>query len=571
MTTPAVPLHGIEPEKLALASGNGPAERLIRLAYRAGVPGPAFTPFRKAPKPRLRAVVASPLAGNPDAGAAVRDGHLPVDGQAVSLEVVDFGAPLSPPLAHAVHGFGWLRDLAADPAPVAERARAAEHVLARWLNAHPKPDKSRAWDVGIAGQRLLAWLVHAPLILSGSATVRTRTLAAIGDTARWLDRNVAAAPGGLDEITGWCAIVAAGLLLPGGKPRRLFGEAGLVRALGDFVGEDGGVLSRSPLDQIATIERLVELIACYRAVRRDPPPAMEAMLHLLVPPLLSLLHADSALGNWQGAGALSAARIEALVAASGVRARALINPAPWGYQRVAARAGVLLVDAAPPPLARHAHHGCASTLAFEFSYGDHRLVVNCGGAASAGGAIPPEFEQALRATAAHSTLVLGDANSTAVLPGGKLGAGVDAVELDRRMIEPGGGRLATRIEASHDGYAARYGLIHQRVLTLRDDGRELCGEDGLVPAGRKRRDAAVTVAIRFHLGRGIEPELTDKGAVLPLPDGSRWRFVADSGELSVEESLWTDGEGSVHPVRQLVIGGMAPRDGRCFSWRLAME
>ena len=38
--------------------------------------------------------------------------------------------------------------------------------------------------------------------------------------------------------------VAAGLLLPDGNPRRLYGEAGLVRALGELVAEDGGTLSR---------------------------------------------------------------------------------------------------------------------------------------------------------------------------------------------------------------------------------------------------------------------------------------------------------------------------------------
>ena len=43
---------------------------------------------------------------------------------------------------------------------------------------------------------------------------------------------------------------------------------------------------------------------------------------------------------------------------------------------------VLQFDAAPPPLAKHARSGCASTLAFEFSHGPQRLIVNCGGAGS---------------------------------------------------------------------------------------------------------------------------------------------------------------------------------------------
>ena len=40
--------------------------------------------------------------------------------------------------------------------------------------------------------------------------------------------------------------LVAGLLLPEGKPRRLYGEAALIRSLGELVAEDGGNLSRCP-------------------------------------------------------------------------------------------------------------------------------------------------------------------------------------------------------------------------------------------------------------------------------------------------------------------------------------
>jgi uncharacterized heparinase superfamily protein len=100
-----------------------------------------------------------------------------------------------------------------------------------------------------------------------------------------------------------------------------------MRAVGDLIGDDGGVLSRSPLGQIEAIELLVRLKACYAAVRSDAPPQIDTILNLLVPPLLSLLHGDGGLGSWQGAGAVPAARIEALVKASGVRTGRCAMPA----------------------------------------------------------------------------------------------------------------------------------------------------------------------------------------------------------------------------------------------------
>ncbi len=559
----------------------GAGERLLRLAYRIGVPGSMLTsPIGKQRKPRVLAAVDNPLSGSAAAGKALRAGHFLVHGVKLPIAQVDFAgvARLTPPFERMVHSFGWLGDLDACAAreqvlPVAAR------ILSAWLDANPaspsRPGKRPAWRVGNAGTRVLNWLVHAPLILAGDKHMRKRVLAALTETARWLDRNVGRAEDRLGEVAGWCGIVAAGLLLADGKPRRLFGEAGLIAALGELVGDDGGVLSRSPLGQMEAIALLIKLRACYAATRRQPPPVLDAMLELLVPPLLALTHGDGSLGSWQGAWAIEAEVIAQLIAASRVRTRPLRDVRQWGYQRVAAQKSILQFDAAPPPLARHARSGCASTLAFEFSHTGQRIVVNCGGSACAGGLVPVRLEQGLRATAAHSTLVLDDVNSTAVLINGRIGSGVGEVEIDRRTLEgeaasrSGGG--ATRLEGSHDGYAARYGLIHRRILILRDDGSELRGEDLLVPTTRKGKRGKVGFAIRFHLGPGIDAGLSDdgQGVGLALPDGSYWQFRAgEGGEVTVEESLWVDGQARLVPVQQLVIQGLVSRGGGNFAWLL---
>lgn len=571
-----------------------PGDRLIRLAYRLGVPSSTLTsPFTKPARTRMLATVKCPLEGDRASGVALRMGHFLVHGVKAPIGQMDFSpqARLTPPFERTVHGFSWLADLAAS-APREECVPTAERVLAAWLAANGTARKAPAnragngagvgkgpaWNVEHVGQRLLNWLVYAPLILSAQdERVRSETLEAITQTARWLDRNVTRSDDVLGEVAGWCGITAAGLLLPDGKPRRLFGEAGLIRALGELVADDGGVLSRSPIAQMDAIALLVKLNACYRAARHDTPAALDAMLSLLVPPLLALMHGEAGLGSWQGAGAVRADRVAALIEASGVRTRPLKDIRQWGYQRLTGGKTILQFDAAPPPRARHARSGCASTLAFELSCEGRRIIVNCGGASFAGGQTPIRIEQGLRATAAHSTLALDNVNSTAVMINGKLGKGVEEVEVNRRMLEldkgPNGPGKASRIEASHDGYTARFGLVHRRILILRDDGSELRGEDLLVPSGKGKR-GKIEFAIRFHIGPGIELGLSDdrKGAGLALPDGTYWQFrlgnTSAGGELDVEESMWVDGQGRPQPIQQLVLQGLTSRSGGNFSWLL---
>ncbi|MFU7527002.1 heparinase II/III domain-containing protein [Qipengyuania sp. ASV99] len=593
---PAFPAEPIDNSRaLALsdviAPRQRPGEALIRLAYRIGVPGHTLVaPFRRPAAMRVLATVESPTTGSRAAGIALRAGHFLVHGVKQPIGQLDFdsSARLSPGIERAVHSFSWLADLAAS-APREDCTAIAERITGRWLDANPSPPKGgakgAAWDVENAGMRLLAWLVHAPLVLTGQTPdLKPRLLDAIEETASWLDRKALRSGAGLGQVAGWAAVTAAGLLLPDGKPRRLYGEAGLVRALGDLVAEDGGALSRCPSAQMDAIQVLTDLIACYEAVSCAVPDAILVMRELLVPPLLALRHGDGALGNWQGQGAIPADRVSALIAASGVRTRPLNDPQHWGYQRIRGGQTTVQFDAGPPPRARHTRCGCASTLAFEMSDGPSRVIVNCGGAALAGGQVPARIGQALRATAAHSTLVLDDANSTAVLLHGKLGRGAELVEVERRIIHQNG-REATRIEASHDGYSARFGLTHSRILTLRSDGSELSGDDILLPVKRSGKRGMVGFAIRFHLGRGVEAHLSQdgRGASLLTPDGRLWQFRlrGQSGEegavggaagadvkLTCEDSLWVDGEGRPHAAEQLVIEGLTSRGGGQFSWLL---
>ena len=538
----------IEPGRmLALADFSPPAlsagDRLVRLAYGLGMRGAVIGSFRKPAKRRLLATVANPLPGDRVAGTALRAGHFLLHGVKLPIEAAGGREP---------------------GAPLAER------ILAAWLDANPEPParpaKAGCWTVALTGTRLLAWLVHAPLILSG--TLRTRMLGVIDAHARWLDRHVTRGEDLLAQLAGWSGIIAAGLLLPDGRGRRLFGEAGLVHCLGELIGDDGGTLARSPLAQMEAIALLVRVTACYRALRSDPPQAVQGTLGLLVPPLLALTHGDGSLGSWQGGWAIAADEVARLIEATGVRTRPLREVRQWGYQRAVAQKTILQFDAAPPPMPRHARTGCASTLAFELSHAGQRIVVNCGGAAAAGGLIPARLEQGLRATAAHSTLVLDDANSTAVLINGRIGSGVGEVEVDRRTLmgERNGG--ATRIEASHDGYVARYGLIHRRILILRDDGTELRGEDLLVPTRGKGARGKVAYALRFHLGPGIEVGQSPdgQGVGLALPDGSYWQFRVGGGEVAIDESLWADGHARPVAVQQIVVQGLVSRGGGNFAW-----
>lgn len=515
---------------------------------------------------KLVAVPDDPFLGDVRRGNALLEGRVTYRGETHAIADIDFASPdWGDAFGRHLHSFAWLRDLST----VATRVIGvpiAETLMRGWLEMHAEKVSEPAWTPEIWGRRILHWTAHAPLILSSSDLVyRSKVLNTLARGARHLDRSADKAPAGVPRIAAWCGATAAGLLIPGGDPRRLIGEEGLEKAIEAAVHEDGGVMSRSPTAQMDIVMLLTMLRDVYAARRMAPPAPVAAALGRMVPALQGVCHGDQGLSSWQGGGPARGDRVAEIIAATGVRARPLRQARDWGYQRLAQGNAVVVVDAAPPPVARLAEGGCASTLAFEFSDGAERLVVNCGGARTAIVQVPPTLAEGLRTTAAHSTLVVGDSNSTAIHADGTLGRGVIEVELARQESDAG-----SRIEASHDGYARRFGFLHRRQLVLTGDGQELRGDDMLLPVGRRRKGGPIGFTIRFHLGAGVEAAPTADGmaALLRLASGKLWQFRCRGGALSIEESLWVDPDGRPLSTQQLVVSGEALAGGENVSWAL---
>ncbi len=513
---------------------------------------------------RLVAVPRDHVLGDRGRGDALLAGRLLLGSEGVALTDIDFGqVGATGALAREVQSFSWLRDLAAS-ASREKGARLAEAIAGRWLIAHgTRVDE--AWAPELWGERILFWTAYAPYILSSrDSGYRSALLNTLARGARHLDGTADKASPGLQRITAWSGALVAALTLQGGLSRLSRAESGLMRSLSAAQFEDGGLMSRSPQEQMLLVDRLGLVRAAYFASKQTLPDALENAAAAALAALHGVTMGDNALSSWQGGNPGDPARLSALIAGCGLRARPLRAARGWGYQRLSALGTIIVVDAAPPPPPRMTAMGCASTLAMEMSDGAQRIVVNCGGPGPVPTEMPDELVQALRTTAAHSTLVLGDTNSTAILPDGNLGKGVADLVIDRSEDND-----CSRLEAGHDGYAKGFGLIHQRRLSLGNDGKEVRGEDRLIPKGRRKIRESAAYAIRFHLAPGVEATVTadGMGAILRSAGAPPWNFRCRGAMLQVEESLFIDGRGLPEATLQLVVVGEISAVGGEIAWQ----
>jgi len=533
---------------------------LERLGYALKTPLYASPLYRLARRRGSAGAVAlappDPWPGNATRGFAMVHGDFAFAGQVISNP-----APLWSPTGagrwwlEEMHGFEWLRDLRAAGGDAARRR--ARELVADWIDRHERWT-ALAWRPDLVGTRLAAWLGgHDFFWASGDAQFQSRVMASALQQAHHLAR---ALPGGLTGSVSFRAakgLVYAGLALPGGEPWLERGIDLFGRELRRQILPDGGHAERSPATHLAILRDLVDLRAALAAAGRPAPSDLQVAIDAMVPVLRLYQHGDGGLALFNDTAPEEGWLVELALSRSGARIKPLMQAPQTGFQRLAAGRTLVLVDCGRPPRPGFDGHAHAGTLSFEMSVGRERLIVNCGAHPGDEG-----WRQVQRTTAAHSTLVIDDTNSSEILADGSIGRGPRVVLCRRQEVE---GSLW--LELSHDGYKHRYGLVHHRRLYLAAGGEELRGEDRL-----EGRGSAHSFAIRFHLHPQVQASLAqgNAAALLRLPGGSGWRLRCSGGEMAVEESIYLGRAGEMRRSQQIVVSG-AVADDAVVKWGLRRE
>ncbi len=487
-------------------------------------------------------------------------------------------APPSESWARALHGFGWLRHLAAvsrdrsDEAQAAAAAELARRLAVEWALRHGN-GSGLAWEPGVAGRRLISWLTHADLLLDGGDHKTYDALTEnLGRQLVRLSSGWRNAPSGQSRLVALTALVLADLCIAG-HDRQL---EGVVRAFSEEVERqilpDGGHVGRNPAVLVELMLDFLPLRQCFAARDRPVPPGLASALAGMLRMLRMLRLGDGRLARFNGMGVASPAALATVLAYGDAEITLPAHAPATGYARLERNGLVVIADVGPPPPLEIAGEAHAGALSFEVSSGAQLMLVNGG----APGASDLDWRAASRATASHSTLVLDEKSSSRLvrherleaLAGGAVIRGPDHVTA--RITEDtvdNGGTIA--LEAAHDGYLERYGLLHRRRIAVSADGRLIEGSDRLAPprgALRLKRD--IPFAIHFHLHPDVRcTDATPGGATIVLADGATWRFAVDGASTTVEESIhFADSSGPRRSV-QIVVRGATPGETE-VRWRL---
>ncbi len=466
----------------------------------------------------------------------------------------------------ALLGFGWLRHLrAADTAISRANARA---LLDDWIST-PGRKRATARQAPVVARRVMSLLSHAPLVLEEADSRFYRRY--LRSLARDLGRLGAMLPSIPDGVARLQALIALcyGALCLANQSRAIRGAS---RRLSDELQRqilpDGGHISRNPGALVELLADLLPLRQTYAARNIAPPQALLNAIDRMMPMLRFFRHGDGSFALFNGMSTAPSDLVATLLAYDDSHGVPLASMPHSGFQRIEAGALVVIMDSGTPPpaaVSQEAHAGC---LSFELSSGPSRIVVNCG--------MPPSSRDSWRAfartTQAHSTMAWHDASSCQfverttmkrLLHGAPILSGPTRVETERDMLDDG-----ILLTTSHDGYAARFGVVHQRVLMAAADGSRFDGEDLLLrPRGGRGRRQDDDYVVRFHLHPAVKASrLNDaRGVMLVLPNREVWTFEAAEDRVDLEDSVFLAATDGPRRTTQIVIRQQL-RDADRIRW-----
>jgi uncharacterized heparinase superfamily protein len=426
-------------------------------------------------------------------------------------------APPNPEWQASLHGLTWLNHFVAS-------GQELHRIIARLL--------VEKWDGRPAGKFNSTVHSNALISLSFAAhflvdTSNTFTAPFFAIVEKQIRRVAALRPANLtDRLLQIISLQYASLAFRTPLILRDDANARFCEVINQVILPDGGHVSRDPLQLLETLLNIVPIRDAMLAHHQAMPQPLSAAIERMVPMLRMLSHGDQGLGNFQGSGDQRAGAIKSILERDKIHGRPLLLAPHSGYCRLAHRTAALIVDVGVPAT-------CNSSLALEFSDGQHRIFSNCGMPLAASAA----WQTAAASLAAHNTLeVNGFSFNTQNAP-------------QAEVINSPRGSLA-RCQNHMSGKAGR--ITHERNLFLSQDGRDLRGED-------KLSSTTHGFTVRFHLHPAVKATSIRNGSkiVVVLPNRAAWNFSARGGIVSLEESVFLGDANGPRKTAQIVIRSTA--------------
>ena len=212
------------------------------------------------------------------------------------------------------------------------------------------------------------------------------------------------------------------------------------------------------------------------------------------------------------------------------------------FKRISYNKLTFIMDCGSPP--KEKTH--AGSLSFEFSHFGEKLVVNSGSPF----VNDKKWIEAMRSTAAHSTVSIDDINSSDIFY---------QKDTNTRIAKVWSELLFDKncywINSAHSGYKEIFGVIHNRKIHIDPEKLIIRGQDYISKPAKNFVNIPKKMIIRFHIHPDVKLNVTTskKKVFLQLKNNFAWEFICSEAKIKLSEGIYLGTKQTIQKNNHILI------------------
>ena len=454
-----------------------------------------------------------------------------------------------------LNSFFWLFSL-----DLKSSKKDTQNVILQWINNNHRYN-SKSWEFDIVAKRIIAWTSNSRLTYEDSNTnykdnfnkiIKKQTNHLINEIERseWFD----------DKMIGCAAIILTGLSYQDKDGHLKMGLNLLRKLVKSSFDNENFPKSRSIRQLSFYLKYFILIREWFKESQSEMPDFIDENIYYLGQAYAFIWQNNKVDLLFNGNHETNNADFDHYLKKLGYSFKNQSNEL-GGYANLKNKKTSLIMDVGSSPDKKFSSNYQAGALSFEIISNGKKLICNSGYFQNQN----HQLNDVSKSSAIHSTLILNDRSSCKFNKiknkSSKIYNGLKI--LKKNIVFE---KNYWKINAAHDGYLKRYGVIHDREIEFYPEQIKFIGHDKIICKSNIKN---LKFEIRFHLEPNIKIMKTQNNkSILIELDGEGWRFSSDNNNMNIDNGLYFGKKDSFVDNQNIVISGMTNDKNQTIKWEI---
>ena len=455
-----------------------------------------------------------------------------------------------------LNSFFWLFSL-----DLKSSKKDVQNILSQWITKNERYN-SKSWKIDIIAKRIIAWISSSKLTYEDSDSLyRDKFNGLIKKQINHLINEIEKNKWVDDKMIGCAAIILAGLSYQDKEEYLSFG-LNLLKKIIKFSFDNNGFPKSRNIQQLNLyIKYFILIREWFKESQNEIPEYIDENIYYLGQAYAFIWQNNKKDFLFNGNYESNNTEFDNYLKRLGYNFKNQSNEL-GGYAILSNKKITFIKDIGASPDKKFSSNYQAGSLSFEIYSNGKKLICNSGYFKN----FNHQLNKLSKSSAAHSTLILNDTSScrfekesnsrTSVSHGLKI--------IKKNIVFE---RNYWKINAAHDGYLKKYGIIHDREIEFFPDQMKFIGYDKLIS---KNKIKNLKFDLRFHLEPNIKVMKTqDNKSILIDLEGEGWKFNSDDNDINIDNGIYFGKKNSFIDNKNIFISGMTNGENQTIKWEIS--